>query len=206
LAYDKVLAKYLKHDVLVGKVKRELYKDYASLEQQGHLARHAAEGERDQKKRTMKTRNHQPAFNRGVVNEDAFYKHLAYSGMLEKQRREAPKGALDQIESYAGFHEFEHFYQDELLADAKRPPRPIEAELYKPKHRPATEGSSDAVATGFLDTAGRREQFLADLDRYGEKKLEHLERTELFYVMEQFFESSRQSPATPEGDPQLHQA
>jgi len=110
LAYDKVMAKYLKHDVLMGKVKRELYKDYAALEQQGHIARHTAESERDRKKRSMKTRNQQPVFNRGVENEDAFYKHLAFSGMLEKTRREAPKGSLDKVEMQAGFHEFEHFY------------------------------------------------------------------------------------------------
>lgn len=205
MAYDKVLAKYLKHDVLIAKVKRELYKDYAALEQQGHVARHTAESERDEKKRAMKTRNHQPLNNRGVVNEDAYYKHLAYSGMLEKTRREAPKGALDKVELAAGFHEFDQFYQGELLDDAKRPARAIDEELYKPRHRPATEGTSDAVATGFLDTAGRREQFLADLDRYGEKGLEQAERTELYYVLEQFFENSRQSPAAPEGDKQLNE-
>jgi len=51
-----------------------------------------------------------------------------------------------------------------------------------------------------LDAAGRREQFLADIDRYGEKGLEQAERTELFYVLEQFFESSRQKPASSSED------
>jgi hypothetical protein len=33
VAYDKVLAKYLTHDNLLGKLKREIYKDYNELEQ-----------------------------------------------------------------------------------------------------------------------------------------------------------------------------
>ena len=32
VAYDKVLAKYLTHDTLLGKLKREIYKDYNELE------------------------------------------------------------------------------------------------------------------------------------------------------------------------------
>jgi len=33
VAYDQVLAKYLKHDVLLAKLQREVYKDYNDLEQ-----------------------------------------------------------------------------------------------------------------------------------------------------------------------------
>lgn len=33
VAYDKVMTRYLKHDVLYDKLKREIYKDYNELEQ-----------------------------------------------------------------------------------------------------------------------------------------------------------------------------
>jgi hypothetical protein len=36
----------------------------------------------------MKKRNRQELINKGVVNEDAYYKFLAFAGSLEKKRRE----------------------------------------------------------------------------------------------------------------------
>jgi hypothetical protein len=33
----------------------------------------------------------QASFNKDIVNEDAFYKLLAYTGLLEKKRRENHK-------------------------------------------------------------------------------------------------------------------
>jgi len=44
-------------------------------------------------KQYMKTKNQQPAFNKDIVNEDAFYKFLAYTGNLEKKRRNNSKEA-----------------------------------------------------------------------------------------------------------------
>jgi hypothetical protein len=46
-----------------------------------------------------------------------------------------------------------------------------------------------------LDLAARREQFHDEHELYRENKLEQQERIELFYVLEQFFEDSRQHPA-----------
>lgn len=86
VAYDQVLAKYLKHDILVTKLKREIYKDYNGLEQANQVLSHSEENERNLRKQSKKTRNSQPDFNRDVVNEDAFYKLLAFNGNLQKKR------------------------------------------------------------------------------------------------------------------------
>lgn len=43
VAYDKVLARYLKHDVLYAKLKREIYKDYNELAQTNQIASGAAD-------------------------------------------------------------------------------------------------------------------------------------------------------------------
>ncbi len=58
----------------------------------------------------MKTKNEQPQFNKDVQNEDAFYKFLAYTGNLEKQRRENRKQTLSNFELLGGEQSFEQFY------------------------------------------------------------------------------------------------
>jgi hypothetical protein len=110
VAYDKVLAKYLTFDNLLGKLKREIYKDYNELEQMNQMANHAKDSVRSENKQRMKKRNNQPEFNKGVVNEDAFYKHLAYTGLLEKKRRDNHKATLADPVLEAGFHSFENYY------------------------------------------------------------------------------------------------
>jgi len=55
----------------------------------------------------MKTRNLQNTFNDGVVNEDAFYKFYAYTGLLEKKRRENHKETMADIVIESGAHSFE---------------------------------------------------------------------------------------------------
>jgi hypothetical protein len=59
------------------------------------MANHERDAKRSNEKQYRKTRNHQPEFNKGVVNEDAFYKHLAYTGLLEKKRRDNRKEVLE---------------------------------------------------------------------------------------------------------------
>jgi len=45
---------------------------------------------------------------------------------------------------------------------------------------------------------GRRDLYLEEHKQYKENKLEQNERIETFYVLEQFFESQRQNPASQE--------
>jgi hypothetical protein len=49
-AYDQVLAKYLEKDILVTKLKREIYKDYNALEQANQVLSHDEENERNMRK------------------------------------------------------------------------------------------------------------------------------------------------------------
>jgi hypothetical protein len=42
----------------------------------------------------MKKFNEQPEFNANIKNEDSLYKFLAYSGVLEKKRKQAPGSKL----------------------------------------------------------------------------------------------------------------
>ena len=50
VAYDKVLSKYLTHENLLGKLKREIYKDYNELEQLNQMTSHEKDSERSEEK------------------------------------------------------------------------------------------------------------------------------------------------------------
>lgn len=54
------------------------------------------------------------------------YKFLAYSGMLEKERREDINKTRKNNELIFGIDNFTEFYKKELQIDAKRDPRPID--------------------------------------------------------------------------------
>ena len=69
--------------------------------------------------------------NKAVKNEDALYKFLAYSGVLEKQRRESIDKTRKDLETVYGIDNFSEFYKQELQADAKREPRPINPADYE---------------------------------------------------------------------------
>jgi|DEB0MinimDraft_12_1074336.scaffolds.fasta_scaffold84469_2 hypothetical protein len=81
--------------------------------------------------------------NKDVINEDAYYKLLAYSGQLEKQRREKREDTLADASIYAGFDNFDSFYTDTLVDDAKKPARAINPEVFRPKRFLDSDGSLD---------------------------------------------------------------
>lgn len=87
LAYDRVLARFLKKDVIMKKMRREVYLDYNSLCQSGQMTDQAGDSANSREMQTQKTKNHQLSFTRAIANEDAIYKFLAYSGNLEQKRR-----------------------------------------------------------------------------------------------------------------------
>ena len=107
IAYDHVLTKYLKHDVLFEKLQREVYMDYNDLEQTNQMASHTRDNKRSRDKQFLKTRNSQPAFNKDITNEDAFYKLMAYSGVLEKKRKDNRKETLKDPVLLAGEDSFD---------------------------------------------------------------------------------------------------
>jgi hypothetical protein len=146
----------------------------------------------------LKQKNKQQDYNKGIINEDAFYKFFAFTGQLEKKRRDNHKATMNDPVLAAGYHSFEQYYQDELLTDAKRPERKIDYDALKPKNIKASSSGSDRKEHGYLDSRGRREVWLEEHKAYKENKLEQQDRTETFYVLEQFFEGQKQNPASQE--------
>jgi hypothetical protein len=187
VAHDQVLASYLTHDVLFPKLRREVFRDYNDLSQGNQLASHGEDSKTSDQKQTLKTRNFQPIFNKGVENEDAFYKWMAYSGVREQQRMANYKETMNDPVLYAGFESFENFYQENLLADAKRPARKIDPKDFKPKPFKAEDGTTDRKEQGYMDSVERRDQFFENYMIYKENGLEQKDRVEAYYVLEQFF-------------------
>lgn len=72
------------------------------------------EGKKNAELQIMKKPNEQPEFNSSVKNEDALYKFLAYSGVLEKKRRENLDKTRKNNELVYGIENFEEFYKQEL--------------------------------------------------------------------------------------------
>lgn len=74
------------------------------------MASHKKDNAINEQKQLMKTRNQQERFNKEIVNEDAFYKFLAYTGNLESKRRANVKETRKDETILAAFHSFENFY------------------------------------------------------------------------------------------------
>ena len=103
--------------------------------------------------------------------------------MLHKKRASDKKATYEDRDAIAGYDAFEHYYQDVLLDDAKKPPREIDLDALKPK-KLATIVRSDSQQHGYLNEAARREKFLEEHKLYKEGRLESKERAELFFVFE----------------------
>lgn len=58
----------------------------------------------------LKERNNQLSFNQSIKNEDSIYKLIAYTGALEKKRREDRDATRANVELAQGGHTFEQFY------------------------------------------------------------------------------------------------
>ena len=58
--------------------------------------------------------NNQREYNKEIKDEDSLFKFLAYSGMLEKKRREDLNKTRKNDEIVYGVHNFEEFYKEEL--------------------------------------------------------------------------------------------
>ena len=106
------------------------------------------EGVDNEEKQFLKTSNRQGDFNKGLKNEDALYKFLSYSGMLEKKRSEDLNKIRKDNDIAFGTDTFEEFYKRQLQYDAKLDPRPLgNPSDYQPKKDTYTE--TDKIAHGF---------------------------------------------------------
>jgi hypothetical protein len=88
LAYDRVLAQHLTKDILLPRLKQACEGDANLLHHLKHSVDMQNEGKENEELQVMKSYNEQPDFNKSVKNEDALYKFLAFSAMLEKTRRQ----------------------------------------------------------------------------------------------------------------------
>ena len=113
----------------------------------------------------LKHNNTQPEFNQELKNEDALYKFMAYSGMLEKKRREDIDKTRKNNEMIYGTENFEEFYKGELKKDSKLAPRPINPADYQQKRV-----DNSKAAEGFKDSAQREADYFSEFELFKENK------------------------------------
>jgi hypothetical protein len=116
----------------------------------------------------LKTPNSQKEFNKETKNEDALYKFLAYSGILERNRRQDINKTRKNNEMIFGIESFEEFYKGELQRDAKRPPREVRPEDYE--QRRGTVADPSKAAEGFKTHEERKAQYFSEYELYKENK------------------------------------
>ncbi len=165
LAYDRVLASHLTKEVLLPRLRQTCEQDANLLLQLKQSSDMLEEGKKNSETQIMKKHNEQPEFNAKVKNEDALYKFLAYSGVLEKKRRENLDKTRKNNELVYGVENFEEFYKQELQRDAKRDPRPVNPSDYNPKRV-----DNNKAGEGFLTTEQREAQYFNEFEIYKENK------------------------------------
>lgn len=165
MAYDRVLASHLTKDILLPRLRQACDQDANLLLQIKQSSDMHEEGKKNAELQIMKKPNEQPEFNSSVKNEDALYKFLAYSGVLEKKRRENLDKTRKNNELVYGIENFEEFYKQELQKDAKRDPRPINPSDYQPKRV-----DNSKAAEGFLTTAEREAEYFREFEIFKENK------------------------------------
>ena len=136
----------------------------------------------------MKHENKQRGLNKKIVNEDAYYKLLAYSSVIDRDNTEndQKKEIIDIENVSTGFKDF---YRRELKKEMQRPPREINPNNYvarKPWDKP--------IGEKFKKRREREADLFADQGIYMEKKLEQQDRIQLYYILEQLHESARHKP------------
>lgn len=143
----------------------------------------------------------QREFNKSIKDPDAQYKQLAFSAMLEQKGKEIMdrpgKSSLDKIELMFFSRTFPRWYLTELEKDAHREPRPINADDFKPRK----SFEIPAADAQFMNQKERENQMFDDHRIYQENRKEQMERTQLFYILEQFFENAR-SKSDPNSEAQ----
>lgn len=84
---------------------------------------------------------------------------MAYSGMLEKKRREDIDKTRKNNEMIYGIENFEEFYKGELKKDSKSAPRTINPTDYQPKRV-----DNSKAAEGFKNTAQREADYFSEFE------------------------------------------
>ena len=192
IAFDKVLAKYLEPKTLMKRLDAAIEEDYSAVFQGRQIVEQGTNRASTDEYEIVSAPNMQRKFNKEIKDEDALYKRLAMQTMMEvriKEQMENPDYVeYKDKEAMVNPFTFEHFYLNQLSRDSLNAPRPINAADFEPKKIDPTAPKE------YLTPRQREEQFFVDYKLYTENKKEQQDRTALFYILEQFFEQSRQHP------------
>jgi len=132
VAFDQGLAKFLQQDQLLPRLKLAIESDYHELNAGKQVVEQAKESEEDFEQQILKFTNKQRHYNKSIKNDNAQYKWLSYSAMLDRKNRETMYTA-EGMEAKWNDNNFEQFYRKELRADIKRPARSINPDEYSSK-------------------------------------------------------------------------
>lgn len=137
----------------------------------------------------------QRRYNKSIKDDDALYKQMAYGAMVEqkyKKQMDTPDQLtfIDKEFQYSPYT-FERWYLNQLELDAKAQPRSINQDDYVPKKFMKPKKADEPT---YLNQAAREEKFFMDHKLFLENKKEQHDRTSLFYILEQFYEQSREKP------------
>ena len=106
----------------------------------------------------VKCPNNQADINNMIKDEDALYKFLAFSAMIEKERYEHWDKA-DEIKAAYDIHTFDKYYLKTLYNDSFREPRQINPDDFKPKNIHQIQGTK-----GFRTNKEREQDYWKEFE------------------------------------------
>lgn len=137
LAFDQVLARHLQIDNLAPRLLESIREEFNVVNQGRQVIEHKNNNKFNETVQGKKRESMQREFNKSIKDTDAQYKQLAFSTMLEQKGKEIMdrpgKSSLDKIELMFFNKTFPRWYLTELDKDARREPRPINVDDFKPK-------------------------------------------------------------------------
>ncbi len=87
IAFDNVLARYLQKDKLMPRLKHQIESDYNLAHSAKSLVNMHKDNKADMEVHNMKLHHNQRHYNKKIKNEDAEFKLLAYSAMLDRKNQ-----------------------------------------------------------------------------------------------------------------------
>lgn len=188
LAFDKVLSRYLQHESLMPKLKESIKTDYHAIDINRGMTMLGKDEQRDLEIQLLKHRHDQRGHNSKIVNEDAYYKRMAFSAMDDKRVEAAHLINRDQDDMH-DFDSFKEHYRRRLRTEQEMPAREIDESAFakrKPWDRP--------VGKPYQGSYEKQLQLENEFKIYKEGKLGQQERMRLFFVLEQMNEQARTTP------------
>lgn len=190
MAFDKVLAKYLQKDKLMPRLEAAIEADYNMMHQSRTMVHRGRDGVENQFIQDLKTPHDQRRANKELKDEDAQIKTVAMMAMEDRRKtKEYEETGRENTQAEWNEVTFEQYYYKMLKNDAKKAPRPVNPDDFK-KRKPWDK----PVGTPWKSPFEKYQQLHADQALYNEGKLEQQERTQLFFVLEQFYEAARRDP------------